>query len=274
MDEKSPTKQSKETDHDRQMLRNLTHEISNTVTSNMLILTAAMEDKVTLCCKNVEYLSSLFDLIEDDISEEKREEILDYFQKIERNEQALDKVIRILTRSNNRAIETAKLASEFSRLGRLAVDKEPVQLQNILEAVVQEHQKVFVDQKISVRLKGSAKNPLTGHRPHLHLLFNHIVQNACQALAECKKEHEPLLEIILSESEDRQIVTIRDNAKGIPKKNLQDIFEPFYSSRPKKRIGLGLNFVSKLVAMYGGTIDVESAPGKGTAFTLTFSIQK
>jgi len=64
-------------------------------------------------------------------------------------------------------------------------------------------------------------------------------------------------------------VSISDKGEGIPKKNLNRIFEPFYSTRPD-RVGLGLTFVKRVVEEQGGKIQVESRLKKGTTITLTF----
>jgi PAS domain S-box-containing protein len=64
-------------------------------------------------------------------------------------------------------------------------------------------------------------------------------------------------------------VSISDRGEGIPKKNLDRIFEPFFSTR-SGRVGLGLTFVKRVVEEQGGRIGVESRLKKGTAITLTF----
>ncbi len=64
-------------------------------------------------------------------------------------------------------------------------------------------------------------------------------------------------------------VSISDNGEGIPKKNLDRIFEPFFSTRPD-RVGLGLTFARRVVEEQGGSIRVESRLRRGTTVTLTF----
>jgi signal transduction histidine kinase len=49
------------------------------------------------------------------------------------------------------------------------------------------------------------------------------------------------------------------------------IFEPFFTTKVDVGIGLGLFNVYGTVTRWGGHIDVESAPGKGSIFTLYFS---
>jgi len=65
-------------------------------------------------------------------------------------------------------------------------------------------------------------------------------------------------------------ISIQDRGEGIPKKNLDRIFEPFFSTRPG-RVGLGLTFVKRVVEEQGGKIRVESRLKRGTTVTLTFA---
>jgi PAS domain S-box-containing protein len=64
-------------------------------------------------------------------------------------------------------------------------------------------------------------------------------------------------------------VSISDRGEGIPQKNLDRIFEPFFSTRPDQ-VGLGLTFAKRVVEEQGGSIRVQSRLRKGTTITLTF----
>ena len=66
-------------------------------------------------------------------------------------------------------------------------------------------------------------------------------------------------------------LTIRDTGVGIPEDILPHIFDPFYTTKPAgKGTGLGLAQVYGIVKQHGGSIDVESRLGEGTAFRLYF----
>ena len=66
-------------------------------------------------------------------------------------------------------------------------------------------------------------------------------------------------------------VTVRDTGRGIPPKDLKNIFEPFYSTKGfGKGTGLGLAIVKRVVDEHRGTLTVESTPGEGTCFTIIF----
>jgi len=65
----------------------------------------------------------------------------------------------------------------------------------------------------------------------------------------------------------RAFIQVSDTGKGIPPESLEDIFRPFYSSRPGGS-GLGLATAKKIIEAHKGTIAVHSEPGKGTSFTI------
>ena len=75
---------------------------------------------------------------------------------------------------------------------------------------------------------------------------------------------------------ERVLIAVADNGVGISPAHLGRIFERFYRvdagrSRELGGTGLGLAIVKHLVELMGGTVDVESEPGKGARFTLRLS---
>ncbi len=60
-------------------------------------------------------------------------------------------------------------------------------------------------------------------------------------------------------------ITIRDTGKGIDDTHVRDIFKPFFTTK-KKGVGLGLSVCQRIIRNHGGRIDLETAPGEGTAF--------
>jgi len=70
--------------------------------------------------------------------------------------------------------------------------------------------------------------------------------------------------------------TVADTGSGIPKANLNDIFNPYWQAKRAERLGagLGLPIAKGIVEAHGGRIWVESAPGAGTKFYFTLPIRR
>jgi signal transduction histidine kinase len=64
-------------------------------------------------------------------------------------------------------------------------------------------------------------------------------------------------------------IDLIDSGRGIDDATIQRIFEPFFSTK-RGGTGLGLPTVRKIVEGHGGRIAIQSEPGRGTQFTLTF----
>lgn len=69
-------------------------------------------------------------------------------------------------------------------------------------------------------------------------------------------------------------IELRDNGKGIPQKNINDIFQPLYTFEKKNGSGLGLAVVKKIVEDHHGKIKAVSAIGTGTAMHIYFPVLK
>ena len=68
-------------------------------------------------------------------------------------------------------------------------------------------------------------------------------------------------------------VTIKDDGCGIPKQDLDRIFEPFFS-RKSQGTGLGLSISYGIVEKLGGRISVASEVGQGTVFTIVLPVKR
>ena len=63
-------------------------------------------------------------------------------------------------------------------------------------------------------------------------------------------------------------IVVRDNGKGIPRKVLKRIFEPFFSHGKRRGTGLGMATVKKIVEEHAGSVEVASEVGAGTVVTI------
>lgn len=94
----------------------------------------------------------------------------------------------------------------------------------------------------------------------LHILD--IVQNSIRAKATLIS-----IEIAEKPDDDQYVITITDNGTGMSKEKLQYAFDPFYTSRATRKVGLGLSLFKQNAEMTGGSFSIESELGKGTKVT-------
>jgi PAS domain S-box-containing protein len=77
------------------------------------------------------------------------------------------------------------------------------------------------------------------------------------------------LSIYLEKTKTKVIIRVSDTGYGIPKENQRNIFDPFFTMSPVgKGTGLGLSICYTIIEQHSGTIELESAVGKGTTFTI------
>ena len=99
-------------------------------------------------------------------------------------------------------------------------------------------------------------------------IFVNLLLNAVQAI-----EEKGVITVTsrMDENRKKALIEIADTGSGIPSKNMEKIFEPFFSTKPKGT-GLGLAVSYAIVKNHQGDINAFSKPGEGTRFVLEFPI--
>src|SRR5579871_35593 len=97
-----------------------------------------------------------------------------------------------------------------------------------------------------------------------------LVRNAREALA-ASAEKRLGVSVRADRAAARLVVRVSDSGPGIGEADLGKIFDPFFSTKAQGT-GLGLALVQQIVVDHGGQIEVQSAPGRGTTFTLVFPV--
>ncbi len=109
---------------------------------------------------------------------------------------------------------------------------------------------------------------IDGDPDQLRQVFTNLVLNAIHAMADGGT-------LTISTRADREAgscaVVVSDTGIGIPPENLEQIFNPFFTTKANGT-GLGLSVSYGIVRDHGGKIEVTSEPGKGSAFRVTLSL--
>jgi CheY-like chemotaxis protein/two-component sensor histidine kinase len=107
--------------------------------------------------------------------------------------------------------------------------------------------------------------PVRGNSAELKHLFVNLLLNARDAMPDGGE-----ISIRGWSEDDASIVTVADEGVGIPAKDLERIFESFYTTKGKEGTGLGLSMARGAMARIGGTISASNRVPRGAEFVLRF----
>ncbi len=148
------------------------------------------------------------------------------------------------------------------------------------EKLLSFHRGVVIRPELSADLLNIKGSPI-----HLSKTVMNLVSNAAEAISgqgvvtvrtENRHLDRPLSGYDDMQAGDYVVLTVSDTGNGIPARDIDKIFEPFYSKKVMGRsgTGLGLAIVWGTVKDHGGYIDVKSTEGTGTTFTLYFPVTR
>ena len=160
-----------------------------------------------------------------------------------------------------------RIITELMGFAQLAEGKiEPMSIPEHLDRAIQQVFPRAAEFKITVHREYQPALPqIFMQRGHLSEIFMNILQNAREAM-------EGVGSIKVGAYYGDQysvIVVIEDDGPGMNEEQLNQLFEPYYTTK-ERGTGLGLAIVKHNVEIYGGEISVESKLGQGTKFCLQF----
>jgi signal transduction histidine kinase len=155
----------------------------------------------------------------------------------------------------------------FSRAGDTEKNG-PVDTQEVLESSVR---MAWNEIRHRARLtRAYSPSPRSwGNESRLGQVFLNLIINAAQSLPEGRSDSNEIALAIAAVGASVE-VRVSDTGAGIPADVLPRIFDPFFTTKPVGvGTGLGLAICRRIVTALGGTITVESSPGRGTTFRVT-----
>jgi two-component system NtrC family sensor kinase len=175
-----------------------------------------------------------------------------------------------VVRQTERCRAIVKGLLEFSRQP-ISTEQERVDLHEVLEKTLSliENQALLFNVHVE-RVWHDDLPPVMADRSELQQVFMNLVINAVQAMRE---QGTITLETEHDVAADEAVVRVRDTGAGIPMEAIDRIFDPFFTTKASGQgTGLGLSIAYGIVKKHGGDIEVESAVGKGTCFTVRFPV--
>ena len=182
--------------------------------------------------------------------------------------------ISIIRRNTDRLINIINDLLSISELEARSVEREfgEVDLRDLVENIIKTFEPRVKKKGLSLKLDAAGDLPvIQADSFRLEQMFINLIDNAV------KYSEKGGINILLRPAGQEVSIIVKDTGIGIPQEHLARIFERFYvvdKSRSRKMggTGLGLSIVKHVVMMHKGTIEVESALGVGSAFTITLPL--
>ncbi|MDF3067560.1 MAG: hypothetical protein K0R38_3161 [Polyangiaceae bacterium] len=148
----------------------------------------------------------------------------------------------------------------------------PVRVEEVIERALLFCEHEFSDGNVEIEQDFAEPLPvIAGITGQLTQVFVNLFTNAAHAMS----AHGGVLRVAVRTTDSGQSlrIDVSDTGSGIPAEAMPQIFEPFFTTKTDGRgTGLGLSIVRGILDAHGGTIQVTSAAGEGTSFTLTLPV--
>ena len=169
-------------------------------------------------------------------------------------------------RQARRAARIVQNLLEFSRPA--APQKKTLDVSNLLERTLQLHEHSLRRNNINVEYQPqTGLYSVVGDANQLIQVFLNLISNAEHAIREVRESGR--IQIRVGRIGPNVSVTVQDDGVGILPEALTKLFDPFYTTkRPGGGTGLGLSICTAIIREHGGSIDVETLPVGGSAFTV------
>jgi len=170
--------------------------------------------------------------------------------------------LKVIEEEINRINE---IVDQFLRFAKPASPLlEKAEVLPIFEETLQLLKPQIERRRISVQKSFRSLPPITIDREQMKQVVLNLLLNAIQAMPKGGQ-----LGLSAAMPDDHQWIqlSIQDSGVGIPPRDMDKLFDPFFSTK-EGGIGLGLSIAHRIIDQHHGKIEVESAPGKGTHFTI------
>jgi CheY-like chemotaxis protein len=181
-------------------------------------------------------------------------------------DESMKRQLDLTHRQARRAARIVQNLLEFSRPA--SPQKKGIDLSTIIERTLQLHEHSLRRNQVEVDFTPRTDlPPIIGDANQLIQVFLNLISNAEQAIHEVRESGR--IQIRLTLGGDNVVVTVQDDGVGISPEAMPKLFDPFYTTkRPGGGTGLGLSICLSIAREHGGTIQAESLPGGGSAFSV------
>jgi signal transduction histidine kinase len=150
--------------------------------------------------------------------------------------------------------------------GAMQLQREPVTLSEVIARAVDLYRDVAEAKGVALVVDAPADVVVTADRIRLEQVAANLIDNALKYTAAGGR-----VDVDVRREGTAALMRVRDTGTGIPADERPRIFDRLFrgdTSRAERGLGLGLSLVKAVVEAHGGTVIVESEPGRGSVFTV------
>lgn len=152
------------------------------------------------------------------------------------------------------------------------LEKKQVDMLDIVTTAASTAKAAFPGRVININHDCTRQPVVDGDPDRLHQVLLNLITNAFKHAGE-----DAVVTITLRDNLDRLAIDIADDGIGMSQEDAERIFDRFYRAdtsrtRATGGSGLGLAIVKSIIEQHDGTVSVETAPGKGSTFTLSLPL--
>lgn len=163
-----------------------------------------------------------------------------------------------------------KIAADLREFKRGDDQVSPTDVNRIVVETLRLAETRLKDRKMQIRHTLGVPTEVIGNPTRMSQVILNLVINAAQAFSPDKESSARIS--VRTWSDARNVhISVEDNGSGIPKDKLDRIFDPFFSTK-NAGTGLGLSVCAGIVKRMGGWMEVDSAEGVGTVFTVVLPV--
>ena len=203
-------------------------------------------------------------------------EVLENTSDTEKRKKLIKVISHDVERIERLITDYSQMLKDEATLSRAKMKK--IELTNVVNSVVEDFNSDLINSNKNVKIKVN-NSKLNGSKLNVLGVESKIEQIIANLLDNAVSFSPPNAKILVTcdvKKKDAQLI-IEDQGPGINEKNLEKIFNRFYSNRPEKfgeHSGLGLNIVKNIVELHGGSIIASNRTGnqKGARFEILLPI--
>ncbi len=193
-------------------------------------------------------------------------DIKKFFITLKEREEKKRKMIELAVKGGRRCSKIVGELLSYSSANRKWTPSK-VKIKEIIQRSLSLTKSQFKETEAKIDFESSHGDvEVLGHKWELQQVFMSLLANAFKAI---EKSSEKRISISINKERTYALIKVRDSGCGIPKKDMESIFDYFYTTRDEgEGFGLGLSTVYEIVLKHNGLIDVASEVGKGTEFRI------